>query len=68
MKNKIIVLSVFLIVASNLIGCGDRASSSSSSSPTKGLNSDSKERYNNLSPQGKAEFDKAMKNYDNGKR
>jgi hypothetical protein len=65
---KTIALSIALIISVNFIGCGEKSSSSSSSSSLQGLSSESKDRYNNLPPEGKAEFDKAMKDYDKSKR
>lgn len=49
-------------------GCGDSSSSSSSSySGPSGLSSDQKDKYNNLSPEGKAYVDQQMKKYDSSR-
>ena len=64
------VLLALSIIAIGMTGCGDTKSSSSSySSPsTSGLSSDQKDRYNNLSSEGKREFDKQMRAYDNAQK
>ncbi|WP_146182816.1 hypothetical protein [Limnohabitans sp. Jir72] len=60
------IISIIVLGAS-LVGCGKSSSSSSYSGPS-GLSSDQKDKYNNLSSEGKAYVDQQMKNYDNSRK
>lgn len=60
------------VITIGMTGCGDSKSSSSSGSysnpSTSGLTSDQKDRYNNLSSDGKKHFDQQMRAYDNANK
>jgi hypothetical protein len=60
------IISIIVLGAS-LVGCGKSSSSSSYDGPS-GFSSDQKEKYNNLSSEGKAYVDQQMKNYDNSRK
>lgn len=52
-----------------LAGCGDRSSSTSSSnSAPAGFDAAQKEKYNKLTPEGKAYVEREMKAYDNASK
>jgi len=60
------IISIIIFGAS-LLGCGDKSSSSSYSGPS-GFSSEQKDKYNNLSSEGKSYVDQQMKNYDNSRK
>jgi len=69
MKNTAIFSIIFL--GAILVGCGKSSSSSSSSSSysgPSGLSSEQKDKYNSLTPEGKAYVDQQMRNYDNARK
>lgn len=59
--------AMFLVLAATLVGCGDGSSSSSGYSGPSGFSSDQKDKYNNLSPEGKKYVDEQMKKYDSSR-
>jgi hypothetical protein len=61
---------VLTILALTMAACGDGKSSSSSSSYSgpSGLDSAQKDKYNNLTPEGKKYVDDQMRAYDKGKQ
>ena len=69
MKTRAVTLVVLSALAFSMAGCGDgKSSSSSSSSNPSGLSGNEKDRYNNLSPEGKKYVDDQMRAYDKAKR
>ncbi len=67
MKAAAIFSIIFL--GASLVGCGKSSSSSSSSySGPSGLSSEQKDKYNSLTPEGKAYVDQQMRNCDNSRK
>lgn len=64
MKIQTVIFCFALSVG--MIGCGEKSSSSSYSGPS-GFSSDQKDKYNNLSPEGKRYVDEQMKKYDSSR-
>jgi hypothetical protein len=67
-KTRALTLVVLSALAFSMAGCGDGRSSSSSSSSSSsnpsGLSGSERDRYNNLSPEGKKYVDDQMRAYD----
>jgi hypothetical protein len=70
MNKRAMTLVALSTLVLSMAGCGDGKSSSSSSSYSgpSGLSSDQKDKYNNMSPEGKKYVDEQMRAYDKGKR
>lgn len=69
MKTRAMAFVALSLLTLNLASCdnGNSSSSSSSNSGPSGLSSDQKDRYNNMSPEGKKYVDDQMRAYDKGK-
>ena len=65
--SRISTLILPLIIGLAVSACGGESSSSSSPAPS-GMSSDQKEKYNNLTPEGKDYVKQQMDAYDRAKK